>query len=608
MAHKFRRVLAPSRLHLYEEIHDFVVNDLGWTDETPTGQDDELGVANGFLMRSEGEDGNKDICVHLKVLPEVTVTGTVVGNKQVPAFTYLTAAISSTSQMTCTVRDDTRLDLITKPVLVRIDDELLLVSVMTGNVLTISQRGINGTTRATHAIGAQVAATDLVLEGEVFGARDLSVNLRETTSGVIVDYTQCGISEFAGEAADRYSYGYTFLKDRASGKMRLVYDYNEATGAFTYGDFKDYIGGPNQVDLVSVGFHPAWSIRGSSHHNSVYFYARGSMVPGTDAFLYGSKDGFYVLIKKGENYWVNYYGSYVPHVASETTVITSALSAGATAIPVSDRRLFMPGGKYRIIATDGEDWVDNEDRSGEGWPDLDPEEGVCEEFVVDTITPGAGNEGTLVLLSGPLRYSYHAGSKPAVIGECPRPTCRSIGFTYWYFSDINFCHLFGGRSWWGAMDCYRPAAANDLSGHASHRQSWRTYHALGAPQTPFNGAAQMVRKLMKVYELSNPRGDQDTVMYGMVPNYLTDRYLYIVPTFGNFDFASRETYYPYGVFPSIRGTLPGLWFQANLSQIVGGNEDVVYARWLGKYEKFRMFQTFSNSVANARWILLGPEL
>jgi hypothetical protein len=602
MAYKFRRVLAPTRLHLLEEIHDFVVNDLGWTDETPSGQDDELGVALGYFLRSDGEDGKKDICAHLKVVPSPS------SGSQVPYFEYLTAGITTTTQMSCTVRSGTIFSGLTTPFIVRIDDEAIMVSSVVSNTLNFSQRGINGTTRATHSIGAQVAASEAMRIGcEIFAARDWDTPIRETTSGVVIDYTQTTIAEFASEGTDRFSYGYVLLKDRTSGKMRLVYDYNTSTGAFTYAPFKDYIGGPNQVDLLSVGFYPCWSIRAKEYFSNIYYLARESFNPGpNDAFLYGSKDGFYVILKEAETYRVYYCGSYTTYAAPEFTEITAGISAGATSIPVTDRRLFMPNGKYRIVSMDAQDWVDNEDRSGEGWPDLDPEEGVGEEFVISSITPGAGNAGTLIV-SAPLRYSYTAGSKPAVLGEDPRPGVRTNGYTIHYISAVTDTHLFADRTWYGAVVTFLPGPADDLTGHASHRQTWRVHHTPGAPQTPRNSSNDVDRFLQKLYFIANPDGDYDSVMEGMNPNYVNDRTQMIIPEIGTFDVSSASSHYQEGAFPTMFGTLPGMWIKPDTDWTMGGNEDVFYSRWLGTYEKFRLFQTYTYDKSN-EWVLFGPEL
>lgn len=604
MSYKVKTVTVKDSSFLMEELKDFLVDDCGWTDETPSGQDDEMGAGDyhgilGHFLRSAGEDGTDDLCLHLYGMMPSTESSRYWQSFIFPPYSYLTSGINETDA-TADIDDDATLTTVDTPFAVRVGDELAIVSGVAAGVVTFSQRGAYGTTPAVHSAGDLVLDTNVGAFVEMYAYRDLTTTLLASSGTATVGLKAVtNVPGLNGYVDDRFNL-HTFLKivDGAeAGKMRPVTDYVSATGNFDYTAFLNNPGVAN-VALVSMGFLPASSRRISG----TYYYTTPRIeqaVQGTDTvcWFYGSKDGVHVITKWGGVYDHFFVGNVVPFAAKDNAISSIPASAGANTMVVDNRNKFAVGEKYRIISQDADDWVANEDRPGTG-PDLDPEEIPTEEVVIQSITPGTGDTGTLTFNAN-LIYDYATG---AIIGEDPRPGVRTAR-DYSIIASPNRDLMEGATCW---LPLYAPCVKTDLAVHASHRQTWRAVHATGDPETPsdvdfygiFRGSASRDVNVIGDWTASTTGPNTNSKQ--------NDR-----PTCGLVNLFVQNVsaaYQARGIFAATKGTLPGMWYTDVITSTPpysAGAEDTYEARWGGAFEEFRIFlQRGSTST----FCIFGPEL
>lgn len=600
MAYKYKTVTVKDASFLSEELKDFLVDDCGWTDESPSGQDDEMGAGDyhgilGHFLKSTGEDGNDDIYLHL--FNNKTDGSSQYRSHNFPAFSYLSSGIGSTDG-TATIDDDTELALVSTPFAVRMNDELAIVSSVSGGTVTFSQRGAYGTTNAAHSAGDLILDTDVRPYVEAYAFRDLTENLVASsgTAGV-GKKSATSVPGMTGYGDDRFNlHGLLKVVDGAeAGKMRPITDYASSSGDLDYLAFKNSPGTSN-VAVVADGFLPGCSRRMGT---SYYCGGRIEMADqGTDTvcWFYGSKDSVVVVTKWDAGYSVFFAGNVIPFSAKDNAFSTAQASAGGNTMDVDDRNLFAVGEKYRIISQDAGDWATNEDRPLTE-PDLDPEEIPTEEVVIQGITPGSGNAGTLTFNAN-LIYTYSTG---AVIGEDPRPVCRSAPD---YAVNIS-----AGRDIAEGTDCwlpvYNPCDKTALASHASHRQTWRSVHASGDPETP--DEANFYTRFRGIASRDiNAEGEVKSSLDDNFKSKQNDR-----PTCGLINLYNSDpgsTYNARGIFPAMKGVMQNIWYtdtNGTVPPYSASAEDTYEARWGGSYEEFRLFL---QRAATNTFFLCGPEL
>jgi hypothetical protein len=603
MAYKSKTVTMKDASFLLEELKDFLVTDCGWTDETPAGQDDEMGAGDyhgilGHFLRSTGEDGLGDICMHLFTGKETNIAQHYTQSHVFPACSYLTAGIDD-SVMAATVDDvgSTGLANVDTPFGIRMGDEIAIVTDVTAGAVTFSQRGAYGTTPASHSTGDLVIDTLVMPFVEVYAFQDVTEALIASsgTSAVGLDaVTNVPGADGYGDA--RFNlHGMLKIVDGAeAGKMRPITDYTSANGDFDYVAFKNAPGTAN-VAVVAMGFLPALSRRVGTAN-----YAAGRIDvadQGTDtvAWFYGSKDSVIVITKFNAGYNMFYAGNVLPFSAKDTALSTDTATAGTNTMDVDNRNIFSIGEKFRIISQDVADWAVNEVRASED--DLDPEEIPTEEVVIQGITPGGGNTGTLTFNSN-LLFTYATG---AVVGEDPRPACRSAP-DYARITGASNDVMEGTDCW---LPVYNPCEKTAITAHASHRQVWRSVHATGDPTTRYEvdlysrlrGYGSRKVNALGIYlaslgdNLKNKQNERPTC--GLVTLYVPD---------------GGVTYNNRGVFAAVKGTLLNMWFpdvNSTIPPYGAVAEDTYEARWGGTYEEFRLFpQRASTSVYG----VFGPEI
>jgi len=559
MAYKGKSVLVASGSHLMNEVRDFLVS-CGWSDDTPTGQDDQNGMILGYFLSSTGESGNDQHYFYLSVNDDYTGVGRV-------DIDYLASAITDTDT-TVSLNDASSFSTSGK---VRIGDEVISYTGKSGNNLTGCSRGVGITTAASHSADDVVQQIDTgKLQIDVFAVSDLSTAIASASGSATIGLTSANsVPGLSGYNNDRFNH-YALLKVTSgteAGKMRWITDYSSSSGDFTYQSFLNTPGSAT-CDILSGGFMPAWSRRASSR-----FLGRSRITyddAGFYVFMYGSKDGLVLVEKVSGNYYVSYFGKTYGAFSDTTTTLSSAASAGDTTISVTSTDIFEANQKYRIISTDVDDWDDNKDRQvGDGWPPLDPEEIPTEEFVVQSVGTGT------ITLSSPLIYSYRSG---AVIGECPRFLICS--------ADNDGNHTLNSEY----SGTFLPCDKTVLSAHASHRQTWRAVHASGNPKSPYNSSTTSVFIDCGIF---NVTGD-----YVISDNNVTNKY---VASLWNFR-GSSSSYEQYGVFRGNYGCSKMLW-GANAQPMSANSEDTFKAMWSGKHEVFRVFKESENN-----WFFVGPEI
>jgi hypothetical protein len=149
MAVKYKKVTVKSPSFLLKEIRDFMVNDVGWTDETPANQDDYQGFILGYFLKSTGESGDKEIFLNPRLnCFQFDATGDDNYLAQRPAvYNYLSSAIDE-NDMTISLDEGAHFPPASQGLnglVVRIEDELIKISDVSGDDLTVEQRGYRDT-------------------------------------------------------------------------------------------------------------------------------------------------------------------------------------------------------------------------------------------------------------------------------------------------------------------------------------------------------------------------------------------------------------------------------------------------------------------------------
>lgn len=579
-----------SASHLNDEIFDFLVNDCGWTDKTPTGQDDQNGMILGRWLRSPGEDGIQDIHMHLHLRASDYAPW--------PQHTYLNGAIDDVVT-TIPIKYDSTFPTAGRG---RVGDELIQWTGVSGGNLTGCTRGLYGSTPASHSLNDvllvladDVASKNFKTTIEVFAHSDLTKDLL-ASSGVasIGAQSVSSVPGLSGYGDDRFNY-HALLKvtDGAeAGKMRWVQDYTSAGGDFdfTRHPFLTAPGSAN-CELVSQGFFPGWTARADMSTGSNRGSKWGTIPPATfgsiawTVYLYGNLNNFAAVAWRGDldKYYFTFFG--IPNIIASPLVVglTSAAAAGDWEVEVNDIGMFSIDQRIRLLSQDVDDWADNEDRQvSDGWDPLDPEETASEENIVRDIDVG----NRLIKLEMPLIYSYRVG---AVVGEDPRPTMR--------YSAQHYNEQLLNRNdtqYSGVASCYSPSDAGRIFRNASHRQNWRAYHADLDPKT--------IRGNYEVRPVYLAKVASTNFMYPVQFTNITDRQNSQYPVHPVILFAYRDTeMWKFGWEDKVAGTVPWVWYI--WSNIWGASAgDRVRMLWGASYRWFRVIEEY-NSVL----YLVGPE-
>lgn len=575
MAYKFKAVTVASNSHLVDEIKTVLLA-AGWTDETPTGQDDPNGFALGHFLKSTGEDGNQNILGHLGLNVDY------VGQAFVP-ITYLIDAIDD-SQVTFDVLDSTKMG---TSGYTRIDDEIIQYAGVSGNTLTGCTRHWGLSSPAAHSANAVVQniIQDGVFEGrvkfELFCHRDLSnptaaSDLTPTWS--LGRTAATGIIGLDGYGADRFSHNVALLRvnDAGSaedGKMRWI-DTSTDAGDF---DYQSFLTAPMSVkcDVLVGGFLPCYSRQATDSYRKFGCLRIATNVSGCVAWIYASKDGFWVVQKISGLYYPVYFGNAIPYANPTNAHTTVDAAFGASVITVDNPAIFIENTKMRLISQDYRDWDANKDRQvGAGWPRLDVDETAMEEVVVLSI---AGND---ITLTAPLIYSYKGG---AVIGEDPIPAIR--------YGKHDGAIFIGSTS---LIAPYLPILSADIATQAGHRSRWRAHHAYLNPKAP-NGSDISASMLGVTKTQMTP---MNLTAMGQNKNRQTDRLPLRLLTFETSGEAANYGYYMRG-----KGVFPFSGWHSHQSPPLGGSsEDTVDAIWEGQKRTFRIF------AEGSAWLIFGPEI
>jgi len=579
MAYKGKEVgPVASVSHLVDEIKSFLMS-CGWIDQTPTNQDDPNGFILGHFLQSSGENGTADHLIHIGLVKSFT-------SRSFVEVSYLSSGITDTD----TTIPITYTTGIPTAGVVRVDDEIITYTGLSGGSLTGCSRGHGLSTAASHSKNAVIQWLSdsstwwAKIAIEIAAFRDLSNAIASSdltkTWNIDIDSVS-GVSGLDGYGNNRFDY-HTLLRvndtgSSENGKMRWVKTYAD-TGDFTY---QPFLTAPGAVscDVVSSGFLPGLTWRAATGESNFYRPLTDATPPsGIRAFLYGSRDGYMAVYMYGSEYYPYYVGSTYGHANLTNANTTAALSAGDSVIHVDNTDIFEINAKYRIISQDMRDWDDNKDRQvGDGWPPLDPEEIPTEEFVVSAIDSGAGT----ITLSSNLIYSYRTG---AVVGEDPRPIVRA--------AEEDGKSVISAGTYYAP--CYLPCDPSVISAHASHRQTWRAHHASGNPKAPRNSSFYSCL----LYTNSSTSEGILTNSGVLTVNRQNGHH---IPILVNLRCNNEST--SYGYFKCWKGILPQIWRSYASPPFSGSEEDIIRALWEGKFEDFRLFKDTANV-----WFFVGPEI
>lgn len=589
MAYAFRKVdNIISSSHLNDEIFDFLVNDCGWTDKTPTGQDDQNGMILGRWLRSPGEDGIQDIHLHLHLRSS--------DYPHWPQHTYVDGSVGA-GDNTIPIKYDSTFP---SSGYGRVGDEIVSWTGNSGGSLTGVLRGQYGSSPATHSADDVLLVLSDGTHGyntaiEIFAHSDLTNGLL-ASSGVSSIGAQSvpAVPGLSGYGDDRFNYHALFrVTDGAeAGKMRWVEDYISSTGEFVF-TRHPFLSSPGSAncELVSEGFFPGWTARGdmstSSNRGSrwgVIPWFAGASTQWT-VYLYGNLNSFAAVAwRADQDKWLyTFFG--MPNVICSPLVValTSDASAGDWEVEVNDIGMFSVFQKVRLLSQDVDDWADNEDRQvSDGWDPLDPEETASEEKVIREID----QVNRLLKFESPLIYSYRTG---AVVGEDPRPVMRYSG--QHYHDQFLGC---SDTSRGGVLQCYSPSDAFRIGQNASHRQNWRAWHDADDPKT--------IRGKYEQYPVFFGTVSETHFIYDSVFDDLNNRQnsqFAVHPVVLNSYHLSDG--WEYGWDDKAKGTVPWVWYI--WSNIWGASAgDRVRMMWGGSWRWFRVVEEY-----NGKLYLVGPE-
>lgn len=615
MAYKGKHVQVASSIHLIEEIKDFLVNDCGWSLQGPTaslverqGQDDEHAHMLGWFLHSTGEDGNNDLNLHM-----IAGSGT---DRRIPGVAG-TFYLQNAGGVNTT---DTTFELPTGGGAsfsagdkFKIGSEIVEVGSVSGDDLINCVRERNGTTAASHSqYDVLVRVTDTRPYIMLYPFADLSNPIASSTSTTTMGTTSTtgsfgGLDSFD---ADIFKFGSLIRVDGGTedGKMRWVVT-DPGDGSFSYSEFLTAPGLVN-ADIISAGFFPHVSRKQLSSGSYTQFKApipysySGDEI--RDVWLYGSKDGIFIVVLDGTTYRVSFWGAYFPISSPITTTAQASgggdISAGATVLQVANTDIFTADGKYRILGQSYLDWSNNYDQSGSTymgatgsgeWDNLDCDE-IAQEYVEILSVDDVGGE---ITLKQGLNYSYKSG---AIIGEDPRPMIGTFESES-NLGSLNYILDSTNPNNEGALSC--PFHVVDksaaFSSHPAHRRRDKCAFSDITIANPWEGNGD--RDDYNQHECSyNVMFPAEGEMLDNDDSH-TDR-LYLVPyTVGRFRGAYDDT--KYNAWSYSFGTLP---FARRIYSTLGGaSEDTIRVMWNGAHETFRIFSIPDNG---GIWIACGPEI
>ena len=580
MAYKFKKITAKSPSLMLNQIRDFLVDDCGWTNETPAAviSEDPGNLVTPCFLKSTGEDGTE--AIYLNLMSNVGYgTVTTVGKEQCP-FTYLAASCSATDT-TLSVDNSARFvggQPFPNGGIVRIGNELIWFAYQATNNLYECKRGYLGTTAASHADGdhvlqeynsyapAQSAGPTI----ESYALRTITAAITAPISAVVIGVASATSAALAGYETNRFAYN-CFLRvtsGPSTGLMRRILTYVTATGAFTYEPFHT-APGTQTFDVVSCGFLPTMPRNGTDYINTYlvlpvirtnYLVATLNKNPQPQAcYLYGSKNYLYVVVKTLSEFSVHFFGNVIRHAAKGSALTTADISPGTNVvIAVDDVTPFYVGAKFRILGQSAQDWIDNKARTtfpGSGNPKLYSDEMVTEEITIGAV--GASD----ITVNGATLASYRTG---AIIAEDPRPlvTASHMGTGLATLSWMYPCYypkVFGAY--------YRQIPAYTLTNYGK-----LTAGAL----TPGSGSAES-------------------------PSWLVERNMtgVIAVTMPN------ASYHGNNLWEHVKGILPNFWYLVPAGAMFGLSEDTFRARWSGEWRTFRLFPYEGGT---SYFSVLGPEI
>jgi hypothetical protein len=614
MSYYGKHVVVNSAVDLNKKLKDFLVS-CGWVLEGPTdtephriAQEDKHAFILGWFLRSNGEDGKKDIPIHIGWQTLSTTTRTFKG-----ATGYLSAEIDA---VVTTIPLFTAITGVVSGDVVQIGDECISVGSIAGSNLVNCVRGIFNTTPAAHDSGDVVARGTSSIPGiTVYGGRDLTNPVLSSSGTPTWNFTQntstnitLNTTNFlAARSASKVNLG--GLVRFPDGRMRWILTQTAPSDNVMAITYDDLLTAPGAVSatFLSAGWFPHSSrkmiVGPSSGLRSPCVYCTISSP--RDVWFYGSKDGVAIVFMSGNGaYRVFYWGTYVPFANSNYTIarstIDGTIAKGATQIKVTDVSLFTAGARYVIFSQKYQDWFNNRNcyastymgAAGTGqWADLDIDETAFEHIVVTAVNP----ETKILTLQNGLCYSYTADlTTGPVIGEDPRPHC---GYAFNNQTSSQYTQ-FGDTAVNATSTCFHASAQPRIGTHPCHRTPWRcTTSVFFKPDgtvDPWN--ADFGQNLFAVMHQSG-----GSLGIGVdYDNRFSRGHLspFIVKGGGTdtswYKYGGDVNCY-FGLITQVRDT-GNAWG--------GVSEDTVKAMWNGQFETFRLFYfDWSNG-----WIAMGPEI
>jgi len=618
MAYKGKHILCNSVLDFNKKLKDFLVDECGWMHDpaSPTrtsgeciAQDDKHGFILGWFLKSNGEDGNQNIPMHIGWQSGENNTLTKQWKGQT---SYLAAGILSSGT---SITLSTAFGTLVSTDIIQIGDELIQVGNVAGTLLTLCTRGMYGTTAAAHDVKDVVAkVTGAAPAITMFGVQDLANPILSSGANI----GSFGPSALNGNITmtdgtihtirDDSKYDYCALV-KANGQWRWIHTQTcEATGTLALG-YDPYYTAPGVVacQIFSAGFHP----HSSRHTNPVdtgrntpmFSLPANAMASPKDCWFYGSKDGVAVVILAANNiYRIFYNGKYTPYANPTFTTAASVASGdiarGATQIKVADVTKFAVGGKYMLLtAQPAVDWAANRNCSASTymgattdlWPNLDGNEAVFEWVIVSVIDV----DTSVLTITVPTCYSYKAG---AWIGEHLRP---HVGYCQGYDGSYNEQFSVNGQ---GNAVCWHSARNEYIhTYYPAHRVRWRCCSANNF----------LPGGTLKPWEGQGGNGNYgtkercDTVMSIGGPDYMPESYTgaiillpyYLRPAIdADWKAGGSDPNRKPGYIPHVRKVHTNIWNAIS--------EDTIKVQFAGNYETFRLFYS---DWANY-WFAMGPEI
>lgn len=547
MAYQGKHILAKGALDFNKQLKDFLL-ECGWehdeyspTDTEPhrIAQEDKDAFILGWFLRSTGEDGKKDIPIHIGWQTRANTSRGYKGTT-----TYLTENPLSDSDVAISVKGITGFS---NNDVIQIEDEFIKIGSPSGGAFPSCTRGYWGSTATSHAYGCVVARVTGSTPGiTVYGSRDLNPAhaILSSDTGVSPDWnftdtTHSGnikMLDSDGIVAARdvfvqpspmvpyYPNGkfdHSCLVRLSNGKMRWVTNQTCGGGdnylTITFDELQAVPSPANlQCTFLSAGWFPSVSRRmpQSTSPSTTYSFLHSPCMYASftsnsnklvdqprDCWVYASKDGIAVVAKYGYNttglYSFHYWGAYTPAGSSVYTTTTASVARAATTIVVDDPTLFKEGCMYKIFSQSYLDWKNNRDQltntymscpksGGTGsWQNLDGDETAFEHIVVSSIDE---ETKTLTIDTGTC-YSYQAG---AVIGEDPRP---HVGYGHQHndavgssapANYVQFGATVGDYSYGMSNGCIFHSVRQLERDHLpAHRIRWRCVTSSGAKFAPF---------------------------------------------------------------------------------------------------------------------------